>query len=381
MARSGIVVGLMSGTSADGVDACIAKVAVEGTLHPTLSRRSLLYFRTYPYGRALRNAILGVKSVEEVCRLNFVVAQAFADAALRAIRQAGLTKRDVLAVASHGQSVYHAPDDKRLDGWTTRSTLQIGDPSVIAALTGIQTVGDFRAKDVALGGQGAPLVPFVEWLLTPSEGAAWLNVGGIANVTVVPPHAKRDDIIAFDTGPGNTLLDRVIRGRTNGRRAFDKGGELGLTGRVDEALVRKMLTYRYFRRKPPKSTGPEEFGAAFLRKFRPPRRTADALATLAALTADSIARGILAATPGARPKRLIASGGGIYNRAVMARLALDLPGTRIVTSEDFGIPPDAKEAFAFAVLGLCTLAGIPNNLPSVTGASRPAVLGVVARPE
>jgi len=242
-------------------------------------------------------------------------------------------------------------------------------------------VGDFRTKDVALGGQGAPLVPFVDYLLTPSEGAVWVNVGGIANVTVVPPNARADDVIAFDTGPGNTLLDRLVRQRTDGRRQYDRNGRLALVGRVEKRALAQMLLYPYFRRRPPKSTGPEEFGGDFLRGCALPAAIEDACATLVALSGDTIAAAIRRATGKWTPPAIIASGGGVLNRAIMGRIRAGLPGVLIVDSGAVGIPPDGKEAFAFAVLGAAALAGVPNNLPSATGASRRAVLGKIAFPD
>ena len=313
-----------------------------------------------------------------MCRLNFAVGEAFAEAAKAAIATAGLEPGDVDAIASHGQTIYHAPGARPIAGLPSRSTLQVGDIALIAARTGIRTVGDFRTKDIALGGQGAPLVPFVDYLLTGRQATVWLNIGGIANTTAVPRDARPEDVTAFDTGPGNTLLDRTVRERTTGRMSCDRGGKLALAGTVDEILLGEMLEYRYFRRKPPKSTGPEEFGEAFLKRFPLPRRLEDACATLAALTADTIMCGVLQACGRDAPSRIIASGGGVRNDAIMSGLRERLSGVPIVDSNAIGVDPDAKEAFAFAVLGLCTLEGVPNTLPSATGASRAAVLGKVA---
>lgn len=395
MNNSAIIVGLMSGTSADGVDACVARLALDAPGTDVAVRgadyvrstgglslsHEIISHRTFPHAPSLRRAILGARTVSDACRLNFAVAAAFAAAALRVISAARLRPSDVLAIASHGQTLFHAPSARPIGAYPSRSTMQVGDGCAIAAATGILTVSDFRAKDVALGGQGAPLVPFVEYLLTPPGGAVWLNIGGISNITVVPQGARDADVVAFDTGPGNTLLDRIIRQRSNGRGAYDAGGRLALKGTVDERLLTRMLAHPYFRRRPPKSTGPEEFGEAFLKKYRLPERIEDACATLAALTAETIARGVKTAAKGKGAPRLIASGGGTKNAAIMRRLSALLAGMEVADSGFIGVPPEAKEAFAFAVLGFCTLSGIPNNLPSATGASRPAVLGKISPPE
>jgi anhydro-N-acetylmuramic acid kinase len=375
------MVGLMSGTSADGIDACVCDIEIDARRKSRRLAYNILHSETFPYRPGLRKAILSARTVEDVCRLNFAVAEAFAAAALAAIANAHVRKSSILAIASHGQTLWHAPRARAIGGLPSRSTLQVGDISVIAARTGITTVGNFRTKDIALGGQGAPLVPFVEYLLTPAEGAVWLNIGGIANITVVPPRARPAGVVAFDTGPGNTLIDRVARARSAGRLKCDRGGRLALAGIIDEKALAAMLAYPYFSRRPPKSTGPEEFGELFLVEHHLPRRLEDACATLAALTADTIAAAIRPRLKGWRCPLVIASGGGVYNTAIMQRLTSRLRTARIASPALLGIPPDAKEAFAFAVLGLCTLGGIPNNLPSATGASRAAVLGEIARPD
>jgi anhydro-N-acetylmuramic acid kinase len=372
------MVGLMSGTSADGVDACVARLELRKSRRKPILSYEIIRHETRAYPPALRKAILSASTVEDVCRLNFAVAEAFARTANAVIKAARVKKSDIRAISSHGQTLWHAPSAAPIGGLSSRSTLQIGDIAVIASMTGLPCVGDFRTKDVALGGQGAPLVPFVEWLLTPPEGAVWLNIGGIANITVVPALGRAEDVVAFDTGPGNTLIDRVVRQRTRGALDYDRGGRLALSGRVDEKCLARMLSYRYFARKPPKSTGPEEFGAAFLKRFRLPVKLGDACATLAALTADSIALGIVTAAGGA-PLFVVASGGGVNNSAIMDRLRGRLSRAHIVESSFVGIPSAAKEAFAFAVRGFCALSGMPNNLPSATGASR--AVGKFAYPD
>jgi anhydro-N-acetylmuramic acid kinase len=380
MPHSGIMIGLMSGTSADGIDVCIAEIEIsKGARRPRLGL-SILHADTFPYKPALRRAILSASTVEDVCRLNFAVAESFSEVALTALRRSRLPRRRILAISSHGQTLFHAPAAPPIGGFPSRSTLQVGDIAVIAARTGLPCVGDFRTKDVALGGQGAPLVPFVDFLLTPPEGAVWLNIGGIANITVVPPGSRASDVIAYDTGPGNTLIDRVVRKASHGKRKCDLGGRLALEGRVDERLLGRMLSHRYLKRRPPKSTGPEEFGEAFLARYVLPKKLEDACATLSAFTADTIASAICLSRGRRTRLPVYASGGGVYNRAIITRLQASLRPAEIGPPPVMNAYIDAKEAFAFAVLGLCTLFRIPNNLPSATGASRPAVLGKIAYP-
>ncbi len=383
MRGSKTIVGLMSGTSADGIDVCIVDIEVRNSPDRPVLKYEILYSKTFPYQRALRRLVLEAATVEDVCRLDFALGEAFADAALRAIVSARVRKSRVAAIASHGQTIFHAPDAKKIGGFSSRSTLQVGNISVIAAKTGIKCVGNFRAKDVALGGQGAPLVPFVDFLLSPPEGAVWLNIGGISNITIVPPRARAKEIIAFDTGPGNSLIDKLVAKWSKGHLKFDRGGRLGLRGRVDERALEKMLANPYFKRRPPKSTGPEMFGNAFLARHRLRGSIEDAAATLAALTADTIASSMVQSWRNRAPLTLYASGGGVHNAAIMNRLRANLVDScdaKVLTGETGCTGADEKEAFAFAVLGFCTLAGIPNNLPSVTGASRRAVLGEVALP-
>ena len=375
------MIGLMSGTSADGIDVCIAEIEVsKGTSRPKLDY-SVLHAETFPYRPALRKAILAASTVEAVCRLNFAVAESFSEAALTALRCSRIPKQRILAISSHGQTLFHAPAVPPIAGYPSRSTLQAGDIAVIAARTGLPCVGDFRTKDIALGGQGAPLVPFVDFLLTPPEGAVWLNIGGIANITVVPPGARASDVIAYDTGPGNTLIDRIVRWSSRGRRRYDAGGRLALAGRVDERLLGRMLSHPYFRRRPPKSTGPEEFGEAFLARYVLPKKLEDACATLSAFTAGTIASGICISRGRRTRLAVYASGGGVYNRAIMTRLQASVRPAEVSLPPVMNAYIDAKEAFAFAVLGFCALLRIPNNLPSATGACRPAVLGKIAYPD
>jgi len=348
-----LVAGLLSGTSADGIDVALVQM-------PSLK---VVAFRTVPYPREVRKRILAASnaqsiSVAEISSLNFLVGKLFADAVI-AVRG----KRKLDLIGSHGQTIFH---EGRI------STLQIGEPAVIAARTGVKTIGDFRVADVAVGGEGAPLVPFLDYRLLRhrTRTRAALNIGGIANVTVIPAGAGPDKVIAFDTGPGNMVIDALVARFTNGRQKFDRGGEWAARGRIDEMLLKKLLHDPYYRRPAPKSAGREQYGREFVDSL-PKLSEADLLATVTALTADTIARSL------PRVDDLLVSGGGVHNRFLMARLRAALPRTKLLRAEQFGIPGDAKEAVLFALLAYETLRGRPGNIPSATGAKRPMVLGKI----
>ena len=372
------IVGLISGTSADGVSAAL--VQVSGRDERTCVK--VLEWGTYPYERDLRREIFQLFSprtgtVDRICRLNFIMADRFSEAALQIIRKGGLETKDIDLIASHGQTIYHIPSGPR-------STLQIGQAAVIAERTGITTVSDFRARDVAAGGQGAPLVPLVDLILFRSNrrARAIQNIGGIANVTVVPRSAKFHDVFAFDTGPGNMIIDSVIRHLTRGRLSMDKNGNMASRGSIDRQLLRYLMQSPFIRKKPPKTTGREEFGEqfaqAYLKKARAKRlSTADIVATATAFTAEAIAYNYSKFVyPQCCIDEVILGGGGAKNTTLvsMLRERLKLP---MLLHEDFGIPSEAKEAIAFAILGNQTLEGRPGNVPSATGASRAVVLGTV----
>lgn len=391
-----LVAGLMSGTSADGID--VAVVEITG-----LGWRTRLRLRTFarvPYPPRVRQRILEIAggaaiSVSEVSQMNFLLGELFARACRIVCRRAGISLERISLIGSHGQTVYHQPRATRFCGAPVRSTLQIGEPAVIAERTGIPAVGDFRPGDLAAGGQGAPLVPFFDYLLFrhPHRGRIVLNIGGIANLTAIPAGGQPDDVIAFDTGPGNMLLDALASIATKGRLAYDRGGKLAVAGRVSEPLLAQLLRQAYFRRPPPKTAGREQFGRGylekhFLRRFgSSPQGLRDALATATALTAESIVRAI---TEFVLPKFSVVdcfvSGGGVKNRFLMTELEQRLARSiaaqgyreiRILPSDLNGIPADAKEAIAFAVLAYHTFHREPSNLWSATGARHPVILGKV----
>ena len=372
--------GLMSGTSCDGVDVAVVDVAGR--------RAELVAFKTYAYPRRLRAAVLELcrgapASVEDVCHLNFVLGETFADALVRLARRRGIRLSSIDVIGSHGQTICHVPRGRRSGRRTVRSTLQIGEPCVIAERTGITTVADFRPRDIAAGGQGAPLVPYADWLLLRHDrlARAVQNIGGIANVTYLPARCALGRVVAFDTGPGNMFIDRVTHLATGGRLRFDRDGRLARRGRVHPRLLAEWLRHPYFRRRPPKSTGREEFGWAFAdeRYARAIARRIDpldVLATATALTAESIARAHRRFLPG-RVDEVIVSGGGVRNAALMAMLADRAAPARVVASDELGLDADAKEAVAFAVLAAQTVRGQANNVPAATGAGRSVVLGKI----
>ena len=370
MARK-LAVGLMSGTSVDGIDAALVRIYPD-------HRFELVEFVNQPYTESQREWILALcdprtANVEQICRANMELGELFAQAVLTLARQAGIELSSIDFIGSHGQTIYHIPG---------HATLQIGDPAVIANRTGIVTVGDFRPADIALGGQGAPLVPYFDQIffahLAP---AAVQNIGGIGNVTVVTGQNHSLPAIAFDTGPGNMIIDGVVELISHGEYKYDRDGQMAARGRVHGELLKRLLSHPYFPKKPPKTTGRELFGRQYARDLVdglaiPP---ADLVATVTAFTAQSIAdqyqRFIF---PYCELRQVIVGGGGSYNLTLLAMLQelLDIP---VCTHEDVGISGDAKEAIAFAYLAEATLDRQVNNVPEATGA-RPGVLGKVCYP-
>jgi anhydro-N-acetylmuramic acid kinase len=367
----------MSGTSLDGIDVAVVEIRGE--------RVETIGFQFTAYSEAVRSAILGVDRPKGLSHLNFRLGELYARAVLRAVRRYG----PVELIGCHGQTIYH-------EGGA--HTLQIGEAAVVAERTGVPVVSNFRARDIAAGGEGAPLVPYVDYLLFrhPKRARIALNIGGIANITVIPAGAAPGDVTAFDTGPGNMVIDALAREMG---LPCDRGGKIAASGRVDRALLDDLLADPYYRRQPPKSAGREQYGAEFvarLKKSGLPMR--DLIATATVLTAATVAQALLPAVSALVPTRcapakrreesrrgtqecvrhsadLIVSGGGVHNPQIMAHLAGFLPGIAISTSTDYGIDADAKEAIAFAVLAYQTWRKRPSNLPSATGARHAVVLG------
>jgi anhydro-N-acetylmuramic acid kinase len=380
--RGPLALGIMSGTSADGID--IALVRISGR------NAKLVDFAAIPFPGRVRDAILRLgegrkTTTREISQLNFLLGEVFGDAALAACRKFRVRPKQIALIGSHGQTVFHQGAPSAFCGRSVASTVQIGEPSVIAARTGITTVGDFRPADMAAGGQGAPLVPFVDYMLYRDArvGRAALNIGGIANVTVIPRAAKIEDVFAFDIGPGNMVIDALVRHFTHGRKTFDRNAEMARRGNVLPSLLELLLRDKYFLKSPPKTAGREQYGEKYVRRVLAHRearraRADDVIRTATVLTAlsivDAFHRFVL---PRARVSELIVSGGGAHNPLLMAQLEAALPQIHVRTSAALGVPEDAKEAFAFAWLGWETLNRRPANVPGATGARGAVILGKV----
>jgi len=369
---SALYVGLMSGTSQDAVDATVVEFA--GTRF-----RRVVSTHTVAYAAPLRQRLLALArdlrplSLHDLCELDQAVATTFARAALGALRKKGLGARRIVAIGSHGQTVFHATKGR------VRSSVQLGDPNVIAAMTGITTVADFRRKDVALGGEGAPLVPAFHHALfaDAKEPRVVVNLGGIANLTLLP-NARQDRVTGFDTGPGNALLDEWIQEQRG--KDFDDGGDWAASGERHEELLKALLSDPYFRRKPPKSTGRDYFNLGWVRRRYPALdtlRAEDVQHSLVELTVLSISRAVEQFAP--KTRRVLVCGGGVKNRFLVQRIRMRLSPRAVQPTGARGLDSRWVEAVAFAWLAMRTLNGLPGNLPAVTGAKREAVLGGIYR--
>jgi anhydro-N-acetylmuramic acid kinase len=380
------VLGLMSGTSADGID--VALVEISGA--PPDIRAKLTHFHSVPHSDAVREEILRVAAGKplppgEISQLNFLLGDHFGRAALAACKKFGVPIGKIDLIGSHGQTVYHQGAASKFLSAHVSSTLQIGEPALIAQLTGVTTVADFRPADIAAGGQGAPLVPYVDYLLyrDARRGRVALNIGGIGNVSVIPAGAKPSDVWAFDTGPGNMLIDGLVRHFSHGLLHFDADAKSALRGKTIHALLDRGLENFYLRQQPPKSAGREQFGEEYLQEWiswkgRRKFRSEDFIRTATILTASSIAEAFHRFIfPKAEVQDLIVSGGGARNPLLMAELKASLPRLEFLSPKTFGVPGEAKEAFAFAVLAYESFHHRPGNLPSATGADQPAILGKI----
>jgi anhydro-N-acetylmuramic acid kinase len=383
------VIGLMSGTSVDGIDAAL--VEIEGD--PYEGRLRLIEFENKPFPEQVRSEIFQLfdpakATIDRVGYMNVLLGELYAQAAISVVKKAGLQMSDIDTIGSHGQTIYHHPQKMQKDGYSLGYTVQIGEGAVIANRTGVPCVSDFRVADVAVNGQGAPLVPFTEFLLYRRTNKTILlqNIGGIGNITVLPSDCSLEQVYAFDTGPGNMIIDGLVSRFTNQSKAMDEGGAIAAKGKVCNGLLRQLCNHEYFEKKPPKSTGRELFGDAFIDElYRQIMAEGisfeDAIATVTDFTAwcieDSYRRYILPKHPA---DELIIGGGGSYNRTMVSMISsrVNALGVHTFIQEDMGFSSDAKEAIAFALLADCTMAGKRNNVPYVTGADRPVIMGKIS---
>jgi len=379
------VIGLMSGTSADGTDVVLARISgTPPSISARLERHHHVEFPARLREDILRLANGAPTTTGEISRLNFVLGEEFARAALAACRQWRVPLAKIDLIGSHGQTIFHQGVASR-DRGTRRvaSTLQVGEPSIIAERTGVTTIADFRPADIAAGGQGAPLVPFVDYLLYrhAKRGRAALNIGGIANVTVIPAGARPQDVFAFDTGPGNMIVDALVESFTRGRQRYDRDARMALRGKTISALLEKMMREPYLRKAPPKTAGREQFGRGYAEAIlawgkRHRASPEDLVRTATLFTSLSIVDAFRRfISRRAHVDELIVAGGGARNPLMIAQLAAGLPGIEMIPADRFGVHAEAKEALAFAVLAYEAFHRRANNLPSATGARHAAVLG------
>ncbi len=378
------VVGLMSGTSMDSIDAALVHIRNSGVN----TELNLINFQAFPYPEQLRDELLDISqpgrgSVDKICRLNFIVGEYFADAVLDICKASKLDISKVDLIGSHGQTIQHLPDEIFCLNKSTRSTLQIGEPGVIVSRTGCVTVANFRYADMAQGGQGAPLVPYVDYLRFKSKhlNRIILNIGGIANITILKKDCSVDEVLAYDTGPGNMVINALMKRLYN--QYYDENGAIAQKGTVSEKLISTLLQHQYFNKSIPKSTGREEFGESYVESvltISNELRLApeDIIATITELTVRSIADSLkFSALSIDYIDELIVSGGGTHNHAIMNSIARHFYNSRILKTDDFNLPGDAKEAICFAVLANETIAGNTANLPLVTGAKQRTILGSI----
>ncbi len=358
------VAGVMSGTSLDGIDVAIVDIDRK-SIDPIASTFT-------PYTAATRAAILAVSNTEThtalISRLNFELGELYARAVVRGARQAQVALESIKLIGCHGQTIFHEGSN----------TLQIGEAAIIAERTRIPVVSNFRARDIAAGGHGAPLVPYFDFRMFRhgTRRRVVLNIGGIANITIIPPRAALADVTAFDTGPGNMVMDQLVASHTKGKETFDRNGRIAERGSPVPVLLDALLSDPYYRRKSPKTAGREQYGAEFVTRMQASGADfADLVTTAGLLTVRTIAQAV-----GPEPGDLIVSGGGVHNRFLMAHLHGFLPQMRIATTRDYGVDPDAKEAIAFALLAFETWHRRPSNVPGATGARHPVILGDVTNP-
>jgi anhydro-N-acetylmuramic acid kinase len=369
----------MSGTSLDGIDVAIIDITGSGFK----AKINVLTSHSVPYPKKIREALLAVSNAHahtgEISRLNFLLGELYAEALEETAERAEIPLNTIKLIGCHGQTIYHEGHGSQYLGKKVANTFQIGESSVISERTGINVISNFREGDVAAGGKGAPLVPYLDYMLMRhrGRGRVAVNIGGIANLTAIPPNTSTDRVIAFDTGPGNMVIDQLVSRITLGQQTFDRDGVMAASGEVDPKLLAKLLRDKYFRQKPPKTAGREQYGAEFVSKLLDTElSTEDLIATATALTAESIALGVRNfVLPEMRVDEIFVSGGGTHNPTMMRFLAKAMNPIPVMETTEVGLDVDAKEAIAFAVMAYETAHSRPSNVPMATGAKRSVVLG------
>jgi len=369
----------MSGTSLDGIDVAIIDITGSGFK----AKINVLTSHSVPYPRQIREALLAVSNTStqtgDISRLNFLLGELYVEALEETAERAQIPLNTIKLIGCHGQTIFHEGQGAQYLGKKVASTFQIGESSVISERTGIDVISNFRERDVAAGGKGAPLVPYLDYLLIRhrGRGRVAVNIGGIANLTAIPPNTSSDRVIAFDTGPGNMVIDQLVSRITQGGQTYDRDGAIAASGQVDPKLLAKLLRDKYFRAKPPKTAGREQYGAEFVSKLLDTELSSeDLIATATALTAESIALGVRNfVTPEMRVDEVFVSGGGTHNPTLMRMLTKAMNPIPVKESSEVGLDVDAKEAIAFAVMAYETAHQRPSNVPMATGARRSVVLG------
>jgi anhydro-N-acetylmuramic acid kinase len=369
----------MSGTSLDGIDVAIIDITGSGFK----SKINVLTSHSVPYPRKVREALLSVSNVSsqtgDIARLNFLLGELYVEALEETVERAEIPLNSIKLIGCHGQTIFHEGQGAQYLGKKVASTFQIGESSVISERTGIDVISNFRERDMAAGGKGAPLVPYLDYLLLRhrGRGRVAVNIGGIANLTAIPPNTSTDRVIAFDSGPGNMVIDQLVSRITSGRQLFDRDGAMAGSGQPDPKLLAKLLRDKYFRAKPPKTAGREQYGSDFVTKLLDTELSSeDLIATATALTAESIALGIRNfVMTDMRVDEVFVSGGGTHNPTLMRMLRKALDPIPVMETTQMGLDVDAKEAIAFAVMAYETAHARPSNVPMATGAKKPVVLG------
>ena len=373
----------MSGTSLDGIDVAIIDITGSGFK----AKINVVTSHSVPYPRRIREALLEVSNTSaqtgDISRLNFLLGELYAEALEETVERAQIPLDSIKLIGCHGQTIFHEGQGAPFLGKKVASTFQIGESSIISERTGIDVISNFRERDMAAGGKGAPLVPYLDYMLMRhrGRGRVAINIGGIANLTAIPPNTSTDRVIAFDTGPGNMVIDQLVARITTGAQTYDRDGVIAASGDIDPKLLAKLLRDKYFRARPPKTAGREQYGSEFVSKLLDTELSSeDLIATATALTAESIALSVRNfVLPEMRVDEIFVSGGGTHNPTLMRMLRKAMDPIPVMETTEVGLDVDAKEAIAFAVLAYETAHCRPSNVPMATGAKRPVVLGKITQ--